>query len=95
MAGSDRVYISEAAERLHRRVDTLRKLDNSGEFPHHLRPKRGYRNWRYWTEDQMTELKKWFADRKPGSAIPGYDPDPDRLALHLERMRHPRSNIKQ
>lgn len=90
MAGSDRVYISEASERLNRRIDTLRKLDNSGEFPQHLRPKRGYRNWRYWTEDQITELVIWFEGRTPGSALTGYHPDEERKSLHLERMRQPR-----
>lgn len=87
----NRVYIGEAADRVNRRVDTLRKLDAQGVLPRELRPRRDNGRRRYWLESQMNGLLNWFANRKPGSALAGYDPDPERLALHLERMRQPRS----
>lgn len=89
-----RVYINEAADRLDRRIDTLRKWDTSGVLPDHLKPERGERNWRYWTEDQMDELKAWANARVPGAALPGYNPDSDRLALHRQRMRRPRNRTE-
>jgi hypothetical protein len=90
-----RVYITEAARRLDRKIDTLRKWDNQGLYPEGLRPRRGDRQRRYWTEDQMPGLEEWFARRVPGSAIKGYDPDPERLALHRRRMRRPRGRNRE
>lgn len=90
-----RVYINEAAKRLDRSIDTLRKWDNLGLYPEHLRPKRGDRNWRYWTEDQMPGLEEWFSKRVPGSALKGYEPDAERLALHRQRMRKPRGRNRE
>lgn len=86
-----RVYIREAAERLDRQIDTLRKWDTDNVLPAHLNPHRGERKWRYWTESQMDELEVWAAGRVPGSALIGYDPDPDRVALHRSRMRKPKN----
>jgi DNA-binding transcriptional MerR regulator len=86
-----RVYINEAAERLDRRIDTLRKWDSSGVLPEGLRPFRGERRWRYWTEDQMSLLEEWAATRIPGSALAGYDPDQERLSLHRRNMRRPKN----
>lgn len=90
-----RVYIGEAAKRLDRQVDTLRKWDNLGLYPDHLKPHRGHGNRRYWTEDQMPGLEDWFAHRVPGSALKGYDPDPERMALHRQRMRGPRGQTRR
>lgn len=92
----DRVYIGEAAERLDRQVDTLRKWDTSGVLPEGLRPHRGERNRRYWTAEQMAELAEWARGRIPGAALAGYNPTPDRLALHRQRMRRPKgSNARE
>jgi hypothetical protein len=87
-----RVYIAEAASRVDRKIDTLRKWDNQDLYPPELRPQRGDRQRRYWTEDQMPGLIAWFAARVPGNALAGYDPDEERLALHRQRMRKPRKN---
>jgi hypothetical protein len=87
-----RVYIGEVADIVNRRVDTLRKLDTRREFPAHLRPRKGERGWRYWNESQLDDLIAWFGTRYPGSALAGYDPTPERLEQHIERMRHPRQS---
>ena len=90
MTDEDRIYIGDAAARLRRKVDTLRKWDTSKVLPAELVPARGKKNMRYWTPDQFEQLEAWAAGRIPGSALPGYDPDPDRVAQHRENMRKPK-----
>lgn len=83
-----RIYINEAAKRLDREIDTLRKWDKV--LPDGLKPHRGPRRWRYWTEEQFSELEQWAAERVPGSALPGYHPDAERIAEHRANMRRPK-----
>lgn len=91
MAGR-RIYIREASEMLDRRMGTLRKLESTGEMPTSLRPTRGERGWRYWSEDQIRDLARWFAKRTPGSALRDYRPDEHEKAAVRKRMRQPRGN---
>ena len=90
-----RIYIREAAEILDRRMGTLRKLDTTGEMPARLRPFRGERGWRYWNEDQIDGLRRWFANRTPGAALKDYNPDEHEKASARARMRQPRGNREE
>lgn len=91
MAGR-RIYIREAAELLDRRMGTLRKLESTGEMPKSLRPHRGERGWRYWDEDQIRALARWFSNRTPGAALKDYRPDEQEKAAARARMRQPRGD---
>jgi hypothetical protein len=91
MAGR-RIYIREASEILDRRMGTLRKLESTGEMPASLRPARGDKGWRYWDEDQIRALARWFSKRTPGAALREYRPDEDAKAAARARMRRPRGS---
>lgn len=93
MEDDRRIYIGEAADLLDREIDTVRKWDKV--LPPGLQPRRGDRNRRYWTEDQWPDLVAWAAKRVPGSALPGYNPDPARLAQHRANMRRPKRNREE
>jgi hypothetical protein len=86
-----RVYIDELAKIVNRKPDTIRKWERLGMLPSHLLPKRGMRDWRYWTTGQVYGSKgiiKWMKanDIRPGS----YLTTPDQEADHIRHMRRPR-----
>lgn len=88
-----RVYIREAAELLDRRIATLRHWDREDILPVDLRPERGTRGWRYWTESQVERIRDWMkdTDRRPGRNLsPNYGPDHPHNERQLKRMRGPR-----
>lgn len=92
----NRIYIREAAEILGRRMATLRKWEQLGVLPEHLRPHRGERGWRYWTEDQIEGIRQWIRDtnRFPGKGLPHYNPTEKQLEAAIKAMRIPRSKLK-
>lgn len=93
-----RVYIKEAAERLDRRMGTLRKWDVEKALPIELRPRRGKKGWRYWTDDQIEKILKWIedTDRRPGKALaPLSDPTkvtPEQVRKQIHALRGKRSD---
>jgi hypothetical protein len=89
---AERVYIREAAEMLNRRMGTLRKWEQLGVLPRHLRPHRGYRNWRYWTPEQIDGIREWMKKpaRTPGRGLPHYNPTEKELDRAIAAMRKPR-----
>lgn len=68
----DRIYIRQASELLDRRIGTLRKWEADGVLPKTLCSRRGKKNWRYWTADQIEGIKAWIVktNRQPGSGLP-------------------------
>jgi DNA-binding transcriptional MerR regulator len=87
----DHVYIREAADILNRRMSTLRKWEQQGILPKKLRSHRGYRDWRYWTRDQIDGLKEWIreTERYSGNALPHYNPTEKQLDEAIDAMRRP------
>jgi hypothetical protein len=90
---AERIYIREAAELLNRRMATMRKWEQLGVLPDHLRPHRGNRGWRYWTPSQIQGIREWLreTDRRPGKGLPHYNPTEAQLDKAIESMRTPRS----
>lgn len=86
------VYIREVAEILNRRMATLRKWEQLGILPEDLRPQRGERGWRYWTESQVEGLKGWIkeTERWPGKGLPYYNPTDEKIGQSIKMMRKPR-----
>ena len=93
--GTERIYIREAAELLDRRMATLRKWEQLGILPKHLLPQRGYRDWRYWTPDQIEGIREWIreTDRRPGKGLPHYNPTEAALERAIQQMRKPRKKV--
>jgi hypothetical protein len=88
----ERIYIREVAALLNRRMSTLRKWESEGILPKELLPKRGKRDWRYWTPVQVEGIKKWMrdTDRRPGKGLPHYNPTEADLEKAINQMRRPR-----
>ena len=93
---AERIYIREAAELLNRRMATMRKWEQLGVLPEHLRPHRGHRGWRYWTADQISGIREWLrdTDRRPGKGLPHYNPTEEQLDKAIYSMRAPRRSQK-
>jgi hypothetical protein len=91
-AAERHIYIREVAEILDRRMATLRKWEQLGVLPDELRPQRGQRGWRYWTESQVEGLKEWLreTERWPGKGLPFYNPTEEKLTESIHMMRRPR-----
>jgi DNA-binding transcriptional MerR regulator len=89
---AERIYIREAAEMLNRQMGTLRKWEQLGVLPKHLRPFRGQRGWRYWTPEQIDGIRKWLREtqRMPGKGLPHYNPTEKELDKAIAAMRKPR-----
>jgi hypothetical protein len=94
---AERVYIREAAEILDRRMGTLRKWEQLGVLPKHLRPHRGDRGWRYWTPSQIKGLQEWIrkTDRRPGKGLPHYNPTEEELGKVMQKLRRPRKQPEE
>ncbi len=88
------VYISDAAVRLNRTIGTLRKWDRTEFLPEHLRPARGERNRRYWTEDQIEQILVWMVeeDVRPGKGLPHNSerPSEEEVARQIRNLRKPK-----
>lgn len=86
-----RFYIDELSPIVNRKPDTIRKWERTDMLPDHLKPKRGTRDWRYWTDKQVygpRGILKWMKnnDIRPGA----YLTTPEGEASHIEHMRRPR-----
>jgi hypothetical protein len=83
------IYIREAAELVNRRMGTLRKWEQTQVLPVHLRSKRGIRNWRYWTPDQIDGIREWIreTDRRSGKALKHWNPNQKQLDAAIKAMR--------
>lgn len=91
----ERIYITQAADLLNRRMGTLRKWESSGVLPKQLHPRRGLRGRRYWSSSQIQGMKDWIedTDRRPGRGIHHIDKqnsDPEKVRQQIEAMRRPR-----
>jgi len=84
------IFIKEAAFILNRREDTLRKWETKGALPEHLRPQRASRGWRWWTVEQLDEIKEWMKTRPIGHALPHYTPNEQASKIAVSNMRRPR-----
>lgn len=86
-----RVYIDELGKLLDRKMNTIRKWERVGGLPKRLHSKRGYRGWRYWTDDQVygdRGIIAWMNrnDMRPGNLVT----DPDKEAQHVKNLRRPK-----
>ena len=84
------VYIDELAEIINREQGTIRKWERE-RLPKRLHPKRGFRNWRYWTDAQVWGPSGIFAwmernDMRPGNLVT----DPDKADEHVRNLRRPK-----
>jgi hypothetical protein len=97
-----RIYIRELAGIVDRSVHTIRlwQVSQNGKppiLPLHLFPKRDSRNWRYWTPQQVDQIREWM-DRElivPGSAAGKYRPDPEQIREMLKKLREPRPSRRK
>jgi hypothetical protein len=66
-----RLYIGEVAEQLDRVSHTIRIWIYNNRLPKHLLPQRDERNWRWWTQEQVDEIKAWLEseDMRPGKGL--------------------------
>lgn len=86
-----RFYIDELSPIVNRKPDTIRKWERTDMLPDYLKPKRGTRNWRYWTDNQVygpRGILKWMKnnDIRPGAYLTTAAGE----ASHIEHMRRPR-----
>jgi hypothetical protein len=86
-----RFYIDELARLLNRRADTIRRWERSGMLPKYLHPKRGSRDWRYWTDNQVYGSRGIVAWMKREDMRPGnFFTDPSQEENHIRRLRVPK-----
>lgn len=86
-----RFYIDELAKLLNRRADTIRRWERSDMLPQHLCPRRGARDWRYWTDNQVYGSRGIVAWMKKNDMRPGnYFTDPSQEENHIRRLRVPK-----
>lgn len=88
---SGRFYIDELSLLINRRADTIRRWEGSGMLPRHLHPRRGSRDWRYWTDNQVygkRGIVNWMKqnDIRPGN----FFTDPSQEENHIRRLRVPK-----
>jgi hypothetical protein len=85
-----RVYIDELKPILDREMGTIRKWERT-ILPKRLHSKRGYRGWRYWTDEQVWGDKGivvWMDknDMRPGNLVT----PPEKEAQHVRALRKPK-----
>jgi len=69
----ERLYsIGEVADELNRVAHTIRIWEYQGRLPEHLLPLRDERGWRWWSKEQVEQLKEWIIkeDLRPGKGLP-------------------------
>jgi len=84
------IYIDELSKVINRQQGTIRKWERE-RLPKRLLPQRGYRNWRYWTHDQVygqNGIIAWMEknDMRPGNLVT----DPSKEDQHVENLRRPK-----
>jgi len=86
-----RFYIDELSPIVNRKPDTIRKWERTDMLPAHLLPKRGTRDWRYWTDKQVYGPRGILAWMKNNDIRPGaYLTTADHERQHIANMRRPR-----
>jgi hypothetical protein len=86
-----RFYIDELSAIVNRKPDTIRKWERSDMLPKHLLPKRGTRDWRYWSDKQVFGPRGILAWMKKNDIRPGaYLTMPADEEQHIANMRRPR-----
>jgi hypothetical protein len=86
-----RYYIDELSSIVNRKPDTIRKWERADMLPQHLKPKRGTRDWRYWTDKQVFGPRGILHWMKKNDIRPGaYLTTPEGEASHIAHMRRPR-----
>ena len=85
-----RVYIDELAIIVDRELGTIRKWERL-VLPKRLHSKRGYRGWRYWTDEQIwgkNGIVEWMDknDMRPGNLVT----PPEKEAQHVRSLRKPK-----
>jgi hypothetical protein len=89
----ERLYISDVAKALNRRPNTVRGWHRDGVLPTELQPNLDERAWRYWTPKQVEGIREWLvaSDRRPGKALPNYNPSHEEALRHIEKARDSRA----
>lgn len=90
-----RIYIGEAAKQLDRQIQTIRKWGREDILPEDLKPSRDERDWRYWTPEQIENIKHWMKeiDLRPGKGLPhNQNPSEEKVREHLRKLRQPRGS---
>lgn len=85
-----RVYIDELAKLVDREMGTIRKWERL-LLPKRLHSKRGYRGWRYWSDNQIygkDGIIAWMNknDMRPGNLVT----DPSKESEHVHALRRPK-----
>lgn len=85
-----RVYIDELTGIINRQQGTIRKWERE-RLPKRLLPSRGYRKWRYWTDEQIwgkNGIIAWMErnDMRPGNLVT----DPAKEDEHVQNLRRPK-----
>lgn len=92
---TQKIFIVELAEQVHRRPATIRQWDRMGILPKAARPQRNDRGWRYWTPDQVPMILDWMkaSDLRPGKGLAHYNPSREEVDAHIEGQRLPRDPV--
>lgn len=90
-ATDEPIYIKDLAQILNRKENTIRKWERTGILPKRLHPKRGIRDWRYWTHAQVygkDGIIAWMKkrDMRPGNLLT----DPSKEEEHIQKLRRPK-----
>lgn len=90
-----RFYIDELSMLINRRTDTIRRWqgteNNPGILPKHLHPKRGHRDWRYWSDNQIYGQRGLIVWMEKNNIRPGnYFTDASQEENHIRRLRVPK-----
>jgi hypothetical protein len=86
-----RYYIDELSAIVNRKPDTIRKWERMDMLPAHLKPRRGTRDWRYWTDKQVFGPRGILAWMRKNDIRPGaYLTTPEQEKQHIANMRRPR-----
>lgn len=85
------IYITELCEIVDREANTIRKWERHKKLPKHLLPKRGKKDMRYWTHEQVFGKKgivQWMIDNdmRPGN----YLAQPENEGRHVKALRRPK-----
>jgi len=85
------IYIDELCEIVNRKRNTIYKWEHYGRLPKRLLPRRGTKDWRYWTYNQVygkNGIIEWMKanDIRPGNFLT----DPADEARHIASLRRPK-----
>lgn len=71
MSTNKKYYIGELADAIDRVPHSIRIWQYQGRLPDHLLPNRDERGWRWWTEEQVEQIKIWMVeqDLRPGKGL--------------------------